>query len=1181
MLPPPYRFKSARLVFTLLFTLSLLTFWLTRGASVPGASAQLTLPTAPFRNFESPQVHPLALTPDGTRLLAVNSPNATLSVFQLAGGGVPLLTAEIPVGLEPVSVVARSNREAWVVNWLSDSVSIVDLSTGNVTQTIEVGDEPTDVLFAGPGDGRAFVCVSGRSQVRVFDAANPSATTPQVLDIFGKQPRALARDAAGNRVFVSVFESGSQTTLVPEPLVRTNGGVPAPAPARRVGLPVEPSSSLIVKWNGASWADETGDTRWDALVNYTLADVDLVVLDASTEPATVSSQVRGLGTHLGNMAFDSAGGRLFVTNADSTNVMRFEPNLRGRFQSSRVSVVDVTPGGAASLSSTHDLNPHVNFGVPNGSDAERSQSLALPADLARSSDGTLYVAATSSARVGVLASDGELQSRVPVGQGPTGLAVDDARQRLYVLNRFDQTLSVVDTNTKQQLSLVPVGFNPEPALVRNGRRFLYDASFSAHGLVSCASCHPSGHRDGLAWDLGDPLGTLVNVGGFQHHPMKGPMTTQSLRGIVGTEPLHWRGDRNNLAEFNAAFTGLLGSPRLLTPGEMTAFNDFVRTLTYPPNPNENLDRTFPDPPSGPSARRGSDLFRNALLSGFPCNLCHRALLAGGGFDIGTDRVIFSGSILGEPQQFKVPQLRGLYQKTGLEKPPAGSPRTEQLTGFGFTHDGSFDSLLNFLRLPFFNSLTNDNQRRDIEAFLLAFDTGTAPCVGSQVTVNAENKNSPEVTNRLGTLILQANARNCDLIARGIYGGRPRGFFNAGGLFQHDSLSEGTVLLTDMLNQLGAGEEMTFTGVPVGAGIRMAADRNTNNVLDDDEELTSVSLSGRVVDAAGNGVEGVTVTLSGTQSATTRTLAGGKYAFHFVSTSGTHTITPQGTGIDFNPSSRTFVNPTWNPSAIFVTKEGVNVSDSSAYFVRQHYNDFLNREPDTGGLAFWTNEIESCGADANCRALKRQNVSAAFFLSIEFRDTGYLVYRLAKASFGDLPGKPVPITFQRLMLDSQRIGRNFIVGVGEWQGKLESNRLAFLRGWVQRPEFLARYPLTMTPTAFVDALNANTGGSLTQVERDGIVNELASALNLTQGRMDAVLKVAENAEFSRRESNKAFVLMQFFGYLRRNPDEGPNPDFRGYDFWLQKLNDNGGNFINAQMVEAFITSLEYRERFGTQ
>src|SRR6185295_1854980 len=282
---------------------------------------------------------------------------------------------------------------------------------------------------------------------------------------------------------------------------------------------------LIVKWNGSGWADETGDTKWDPFVTYKLADIDLITIDASAANPSVSSQVRGLATNLGNMVFDPATQRLFVANLEAGNVRRFEPNLRGRFQASRVSILNAAAGGAPTLASVHDLNAHVDFSNPAGTSAERALSLALPADLARAGDGTLYVAATSSAKVGFLDSNGAVAGRIPVGQGPTGLALDDVGQKLYVLNRFDQTVSTVDTATKAQVSNVSIGFNPEPPVVRNGRRFLYDANFSAHGTVSCASCHPSGHRDGLAWDLGDPTGSLVTVNNFTHHPMKGPMMT--------------------------------------------------------------------------------------------------------------------------------------------------------------------------------------------------------------------------------------------------------------------------------------------------------------------------------------------------------------------------------------------------------------------------------------------------------------------------------------------------------------------------------------------------------------------------------------------------------------------------------------------------------------------------------
>src|SRR4051812_30364312 len=287
---------------------TLAVLWLLCLLTAPTASAQ----AVPFKNFESPQIHPLAVTPDGTRLLAVNSPYGTLSVFQITSGS-PVLTAEIPVGLEPVSVAARNEREAWVVNWLSDSVSLIDLTTGNVVRTIDVGDEPTDVLFAGSGREMAFVCVSGggvaangitggSGVVKVFDPNNLAAA-PQVIDIPGKQPRSLARSTDGSRVFVSIFESGNLTTVVPGPFVRDGGGLPTPSPSMRAGLPAAPVTGLIVGWNGGDWVDETGRS-WTRFTPYTLADVDLVVLSAAGDTVAAAADARGLGTHIGNMAFD-------------------------------------------------------------------------------------------------------------------------------------------------------------------------------------------------------------------------------------------------------------------------------------------------------------------------------------------------------------------------------------------------------------------------------------------------------------------------------------------------------------------------------------------------------------------------------------------------------------------------------------------------------------------------------------------------------------------------------------------------------------------------------------------------------------------------------------------------------------------------------------------------------------
>jgi YVTN family beta-propeller protein len=1159
--------------------------WLAWGRGTPSASAQ-TPPT--FKNFESPQVHPLALTPDGTRLLAVNSPNATLSVFQLVSG-TPVLTAEIPVGLEPVSVAARNNREAWVVNWLSDSVSIVDLATGNVTRTIDVGDEPTDVLFAGSAREMAFVCVSGggslmnglsldrigRGQVKVFDPANPTGAS-QTIEIFGKQPRALARDATGARVFVSVFESGNQTTIVPEATVTANGGLPAPSPTPLPNPLPAPNTGLIVKWNGTDWVDERGINSWNFAVPYTLADIDLAVIDSSGSalPSGLSAQVRSLGTHLGNMAFDPIAQRLLVANLEDINQVRFEPILRGRFQSSRVSVLNAPAGTTPTLVSAQDLNANVDFSNINGTPDERASSLAMPADIKRAADGTVYVAATSNAKVGFLDSSGVVQGIINVGNGPTGLAVDDARQRLYVLNRFDETLSVVDTNAKAQTAVVAVGFNPEPSTVRNGRRFLYDAaSFSSHGTVSCASCHLNGHRDGQAWDLGNPQGQpdTVNTitGPASDHPMKGPMTTQSLRDIIGNTPLHWRGDRAGLENFNGAFGSLLGSPNLLTSDEMASFKSFVQSLAYPPNPHEPPNR----PPANQSFFNNEPLDRGVAT----CASCHNV----NNFATGTNRTIIPKDLLQESQAFKVPQLRGLYQKMGMDKTPG-----EKLAGFGFAHDGTFDNLFNFQKAVQFNFSsagsegTADSWRRSIEMMILQLDTGTPPAVGLMTTVS-----SSTLTSRLNTLAQQAAIGNCDMIVRGIYGGSPRAFLRlANGTFQPDSLSEAPVSLQTLLNAAGTGAELTFIGVPTGEGRQLSIDRDLNGVLNDDEPRTSVSISGRAVDANGVGLSGVTVTLSGTQSATTVTDSQGRFTFNFVSMAGTHTVTPTATNLNFTPSSRTFVTPSWNTSATFVTSPTANASDSSAFFVTQHYLDFLNRQPDAAGLQFWTNDIESCGASVNCRAIHRVNVSAAFFLSIEFKETGFLAYRAYKASFGNIADKPVPATFQQLLTDAQRIGRNVVVTPppdNSWQPILEANKVAFFTGWVQRPAFQSAHG-TQGADAYVDSLFANAGVTPTSGERSAAISAFGGGGDA--GRAAALRSVAESNSVSTKLSNEAFVLMQYFGYLRRNPDDvgfdgQTDPTFSGYNFWLGKLNQFNGNFVQAEMVKAFITSIEYRQRFG--
>jgi hypothetical protein len=258
--------------------------------------------------------------------------------------------------------------------------------------------------------------------------------------------------------------------------------------------------------------------------------------------------------------------------------------------------------------------------------------------------------------------------------------------------------------------------------------------------------------------------------------------------------------------------------------------------------------------------------------------------------------------------------------------------------------------------------------------------------------------------------------------------------------------------------------------------------------------------------------------------------------------------------------------------------GPNLIDDSQFFVAQHYRDFLSREPDASGLQFWTNNIESCGADAACRQAKRVDTSAAFFLSIEFQQTGYLVYRIYKAAFGNLQGKPVPVTFQQFFPDTQGIGRGVVVGQGNWEAQLEANKQAFALAFVQRPDFQAAHAAQDANT-YVNSLFANAGVAPTAQEQQAAVNAFNNAGGGNAGRAAALRNVVDSNSFSTKLSNEAFVLMQYFGYLRRNPDDAPDTDFSGYNFWLSKLNQFNGNYINAQMVQAFLSAIEYRQRFG--
>ncbi len=279
----------------------------------------------------------------------------------------------------------------------------------------------------------------------------------------------------------------------------------------------------------------------------------------------------------------------------------------------------------------------------------------------------------------------------------------------------------------------------------------------------------------------------------------------------------------------------------------------------------------------------------------------------------------------------------------------------------------------------------------------------------------------------------------------------------------------------------------------------------------------------------------------------------------------------------------YVNAT--ASCLSVAAAG-NPIDQPDFFVKQHYLDFLNRQADSSGLAYWTNQITSCGGDQQCIQMKRINVSAAFFLSIEFQQTGYLVERIYKTAYADGSGSStnngshqvsVPIVrFNEFLPDTQQIGLGVVVGQAGWETVLESNKQAFTTQFVQRSRFTNTYPATMLPTIFVDTLNRNAGSPLSTTELTQLELQYATG---QKNRAQVLRQIAEHPNLVNAEFNRAFVLMQYLGYLRRNPNDAPDSDYTGFDFWLMKLNQFNGNFANAEMIKAFINSTEYRQRFG--
>ena len=906
--------------------------------------------------FESDQVRPMAMSADGNILYVVNTPDNRLEAFQIKDKGLEAL-GSVLVGVEPVAVAVANDGKVWVVNHVSDSVSIVDATNPakmSVVDTLLVGDEPRDIVFAGNNSSRAFITTAhrgqnspvpledfitpsiGRADVWVFDSANlgdaMGGEPITIITLFMDTPRALSVSPDGKKVYAAGFKTGNQTTTILEMVVTDNGGLPGPKafvdtnfddipdtwlPTDANGVP-QTLTSLIVKFNGEHWVDETGKI-WDDQVKFNLPDKDVFVIDAMADTPVELDSYSTVGTVLYNMAVNPVSGKIYVSNTEARNHIRFEgpgglgSTVRGHFAESRITVID-NDGNVA----PRHLNKHIDYSkccVDNP--GVKAKSLAQPMEMAITSDGkTLYVAGFGSSKVAILDTT-ELESdtfeldasgHITVsGGGPSGVILDETRKQAYVLTRFDDGISVLDTQTKKEVAHLTM-HNPEPQHIREGRKYHYDANLtSSQGDSSCALCHVFGDMDQLAWDLGNPDGTYmanyaplaINHEEFGFPPqistfvnMKGPMTTQSMKGMANHGAQHWRGDRtgaDGMAEhmqpdsgvydeqaafkaFNPAFVGLIGRESELSAEAMQDYTDFALELTYPPNPIRNLDNSLTK-----EQKAGFDFFMDPDMivdSVHHCNGCHvldrtanEGLTNKPGF-FGTDG---KNTFAFQTQFFKVPHLRNLYQKVAMFGMPnnrnflADDPfnpdpffgvtnehQGDQIRGFGMFHDGSVDTIFRFHNIigflprapgtvnpwdpandpgnPANLDITEEGMkiRRNLEQFLLVFDTNMFPIVGQQITLNANNGKT--VSSRIDLMIKRADAGECDLIASH----KGRGYLYKGkNIFESDIASEDDIR-ENKLRDLAANGNITYTCTPPGNGTRLALDRDMDGVYNGDE-----------------------------------------------------------------------------------------------------------------------------------------------------------------------------------------------------------------------------------------------------------------------------------------------------------------------------------------------------------
>ena len=773
----------------------------------------ITLRGAAFEHFEARHLHPVDLTPDGSRLLAVNSPEGRLSVFFPGdeSNTTPLLLSEIPVGLEPVTVRALNNQQAWVVNELSDSVSIVDLLKRAVIHTLSVPDEPADVAFA---NGHAFISCGRANSIAVYDTATFAWVAN--IPLGGVFPRALAVSPDGSRIYASFLLSGNNTTTL-----HFRNAPPQPAPTNP-DLPAPPQVGLIVP-----------DT--DPRIPYDVIDHDIV--EISTTNYEIIRYHGGLGTNI----FDIAIGpdhQLWSCASEARNLIRFEPELNGIFAQSQVSITSLDD--PITTSSTIDLNPHAPTKFADKG-ISLAQPMALLSDPLRNS---LWLAAFGSDRIAEIDTSANILRRIdlrpasspPMARGPRGLVKSPALNRLFTYNKLSGTLSVIDLTSHAVISEIAISsHDPMPPEQRHGRALFFDSRLSGNGTVSCGACHFDADNDGIAWDLGDPdgemlilTGTNLSLGDTEPvdrpvHPMKGPMVTQSLRGIKNAGPFHWRGDKQSIQEFSSSFVKLQAGEEP-TSTDMDHVALYLESLRNHPNPNRNLDNSLRPEVHHGNPETGRQHFTKLNV----CTKCHEG-------PRGTNHIIDEFTSVLTQQPVKNSTLEHSYRKIYFTP-----EKSLTLSGFGFTHDGSGHDLPRGHEYDLDRFERIENAEADVLAYVLSTETDTAPAVGSSLTLIPGD---PDPVIFRSVMESQAAAAACDLVIRGTSRSQPIAYLYqpTTGTYRDGSPSS-ALTFQEILESIGAADAITLLGVIPGAGTQFAIDRDLDGIPDGEEEPPSIGIS---------------------------------------------------------------------------------------------------------------------------------------------------------------------------------------------------------------------------------------------------------------------------------------------------------------------------------------------------